>query len=74
MGKIGPTWLYSLNKLHKNEIFKGLLKVAGLERKLTEAAILHVSSNDPVNAREEQERNCEVLKRELQEAKKVKWL
>ena len=58
--------------MHKNQIFKGLLKVAELERKLTEAAILHVSSNDPVNAREEQERNCEVLKRELQEAKKVK--
>lgn len=50
---------------------EGLLKVAELERKLTEAAILHVSSNDPVNAREEQERSCEVLKLELQEAKKI---
>ena len=50
---------------------EGLLRVAEIERKLTEAAILHVSSNDPVKAREEQERNCEVLKRELQEAKKV---
>ena len=50
---------------------ESLLRVAELERKLTDAAILHVSSNDPVTAREEQERNCEVLKRELQEAKKA---
>jgi len=50
---------------------QALLNVAEKERQLAEAAILHVSSSDPVKAREEQERKCEILKMEFQRAKQI---
>ena len=51
-------------------ILQDLLNVAEKERELAEAAILHVSSKDPVKARE-QEKKCEILKEEFLRAKQV---